>query len=44
MQICVIAADFTPGEADGLRRAMAAWRRDGHVDQFETRIKEGMAK
>ena len=44
MQICVIAADFTPGEADGLRRAMAAWRRDGHVDKFETRIKEGMAK
>jgi len=44
MQICVIAADFTPGEADGLRRAMAAWRRDGHVDQFETRIKEGMAR
>jgi error-prone DNA polymerase len=44
MQICVIAADFTPGEADGLRRAMAAWRRDGHVDKFEQRIKEGMAK
>ncbi|MDP1690558.1 MAG: error-prone DNA polymerase [Burkholderiaceae bacterium] len=44
MQICVIAADFTPGEADGLRRAMAAWRRDGHVDKFETRIKEGMAR
>ena len=44
MQICVIAAGFTPGEADGLRRAMAAWRRDGHVDQFEMRIKEGMAK
>ena len=44
MQICVIAAGFTPGEADGLRRAMAAWRRDGHVDQFETRIKEGMAR
>ena len=44
MQICIIAADFTPGEADGLRRAMAAWRRDGQVDQFETRIKQGMAK
>ena len=44
MQICVIAAGFTPGEADGLRRAMAAWRRDGHVDQFETRIKDGMAQ
>ena len=43
MQICSIAAGFTPGEADQLRRAMAAWRRDGHVDQFETRIKSGMA-
>ncbi|MDH5328895.1 MAG: error-prone DNA polymerase [Aquincola sp.] len=43
MQICTIAAGFTPGEADGLRRAMAAWRRDGHVDQFEARIKQGMA-
>jgi len=43
MQICTIAAGFTPGEADGLRRAMAAWRRDGHVDKFEARIKQGMA-
>jgi error-prone DNA polymerase len=42
MQVCMIAAGFTPGEADGLRRAMAAWRRDGQVDQFETRIKDGM--
>ncbi len=42
MQICSIAAGFTPGEADQLRRAMAAWRRDGHVDQFEQRIKDGM--
>ncbi len=42
MQICSIAAGFTPGEADQLRRAMAAWRRDGHVDKFETRIKDGM--
>jgi error-prone DNA polymerase len=42
MQICVIAAGFTPGEADGLRRAMAAWRRDGHVHKFEARIKQGM--
>jgi error-prone DNA polymerase len=44
MQICVIAAGFTPGEADGLRRAMAAWRRDGHVHKFEQRIKDGMAE
>ena len=43
MQICSIAAGFTPGEADRMRRAMAAWRRDGHVDQFEQRIKDGMA-
>jgi error-prone DNA polymerase len=43
MQICVLAAGFTPGESDGLRRAMAAWRRDGHVDTFERRIKDGMA-
>jgi error-prone DNA polymerase len=43
MQVCSIAAGFTPGEADRMRRAMAAWRRDGHVDQFEQRIKDGMA-
>jgi len=43
MQICSIAAGFTPGEADQLRRAMAAWRRDGHVHAFEARIKDGMA-
>jgi len=43
MQICSIAAGFTPGEADQLRRAMAAWRRDGHVHEFEQRIKDGMA-
>jgi error-prone DNA polymerase len=43
MQICSIAAGFTPGEADQLRRAMAAWRRDGHVHAFEQRIKDGMA-
>jgi error-prone DNA polymerase len=42
MQICSIAAGFTPGEADQLRRAMAAWRRDGHVHAFERRIKDGM--
>ena len=41
MQICMIAAGFTPGEADGLRRSMAAWRRDGHVDQFETAHQRG---
>ena len=42
MQIAQIAAGFTEGEADQLRRAMAAWKRKGGVDKYETRIKEGM--
>ena len=29
MQLAVVAAGFTPGEADALRRAMAAWKRKG---------------
>ena len=29
MQLAILAADFTPGEADRLRRAMAAWKRKG---------------
>ena len=42
MQICTIAAGFTPGEADALRRSMAAWRRTGTVKAHEERIVEGM--
>lgn len=42
MQIAIIAAGFTPGEADELRRAMAAWRRRGGVDKFQQRLIEGM--
>ncbi|WP_278249377.1 error-prone DNA polymerase [Hylemonella gracilis] len=42
MQIAIIAAGFTPGEADQLRRAMAAWRRKGGVDKFQQRLSEGM--
>jgi error-prone DNA polymerase len=42
MQLAVVAAGFTPGEADGLRRAMAAWRRKGGLEPFERRLKEGM--
>ena len=42
MQICVIAAGFTPGEADGLRRSMAAWRKKGQVHAFQNRIVQGM--
>jgi error-prone DNA polymerase len=42
MQLAVVAAGFTPGEADGLRRAMAAWRRKGGLEPFERRLKAGM--
>jgi error-prone DNA polymerase len=42
MQICTIAAGFTTGEADQLRRSMAAWRRTGTVKSHEHRIVEGM--
>jgi error-prone DNA polymerase len=42
MRLAVVAAGFTPGEADQLRRAMAAWRRPGVIDQFRKRLLEGM--
>ena len=42
MQLAVVAAGFTPGEADRLRRAMAAWRRKGGMEPFEKRLKDGM--
>jgi error-prone DNA polymerase len=38
MQIAMAAADFTPGEADQLRRAMAAWKRKGGLEGFHDRI------
>ena len=44
MQLAVVAAGFTPGEADKLRRAMAAWRRKGGLEPFEKRLKEGMSE
>jgi len=42
MQLAVVAAGFTPGEADRLRRSMAAWRRKGGLDAFEQRLIDGM--
>jgi error-prone DNA polymerase len=44
MQIAMIAADFTPGEADGLRRAMGAWRRNGGLGAYEHRLIDGMTR
>ena len=35
MQLAIVAAGFTAGEADRLRRAMAAWKRRGGLGQFE---------
>lgn len=42
MQIAMLAAGFSPGEADQLRRAMAAWRRKGGLEKFEDRVVGGM--
>ncbi|CAG0985515.1 DNA polymerase III subunit alpha [Burkholderiales bacterium] len=44
MQLAIVAAGFSPGEADQLRRSMAAWRRKGGLEKFEERLIEGMAK
>jgi error-prone DNA polymerase len=38
MQLAMIAADFTPGEADQLRRAMAAWKRKGGLGPFHEKL------
>ncbi len=43
MQIAMVAAGFTAGEADQLRRAMAAWQRKGNIGEFEDKLKQGMA-
>ncbi len=42
MKLAVVAAGFTPGEADSLRRAMATFRRRGGMDRFEQRLIDGM--
>ena len=42
MQIAMLAADFSVGEADQLRRAMAAWKRRGGLGPFEERLVERM--
>lgn len=42
MQLAVVAAGFTPGEADQLRRVMAAWRRKGGLEPFRDKLISGM--
>jgi error-prone DNA polymerase len=44
MQIAIVAAGFTPGEADALRRAMGAWKRSGGIEHFKDKLLQGMAR
>ncbi|HET9033666.1 MAG TPA: error-prone DNA polymerase [Dokdonella sp.] len=42
MQLAITAAGFSPGEADQLRRGMAAWKRRGGLEYFHDRFVNGM--
>ncbi|HEX8964576.1 MAG TPA: error-prone DNA polymerase [Rhodocyclaceae bacterium] len=44
MQLAMVAAGFSAGEADRLRRAMAAWRRRGGLGPFRDKLLAGMAE
>jgi error-prone DNA polymerase len=43
MQLAIVAAGFSPGEADRLRRAMGAWKRSGGIEHFKEKLLRGMA-
>src|SRR6185437_5667237 len=42
MQLAIVAAGFSPGEADSLRRAMGAWKRSGGIEHFREKLIGGM--
>lgn len=42
MQLAMVAAGFTPGEADQLRRAMGAWGRKGELTRYQDKLAAGM--
>jgi error-prone DNA polymerase len=42
MQLAMVAAKFTAGQADALRRSMAAWSRKGGVHRFRDPLVQGM--
>lgn len=44
MQIAIVAAGFTGGEADQLRRAMAAWKKKGGLEPFRDKLINGMTE
>ncbi len=42
IKLAMVAAGFSPGEADQLRRSMARWRRSGGLEHFRTKLTDGM--
>ncbi|MCZ6658070.1 MAG: error-prone DNA polymerase [Gammaproteobacteria bacterium] len=42
IELAMVAAGFSAGEADQLRRAMAAWKRHGGLEHFEQKLINGM--
>lgn len=44
MKLAMVAADYTPGEADQLRRDMAAWRRSGRIERHRARLVSRMQR
>ena len=44
MKLVMVAAGFTPSEADRLRRAMGTWRKTGVIETFREKLMQGMAQ
>jgi len=44
MELAIVGAGYSPGEADQLRRSMAAWKRHGGLEVHRQRLAEGMRK
>lgn len=44
IQLAMVAAGFTGGEADQLRRAMASWKKSGKLHQFKAKLVDGMTQ
>ncbi|MGE8168543.1 error-prone DNA polymerase [Pseudomonas putida] len=44
MELAMVAADYSPGEADQLRRSMAAWKRHGGLEPHRLRLIQGMLR
>ncbi|KTT16520.1 error-prone DNA polymerase [Pseudomonas parafulva] len=44
MELAMVAADYSPGEADQLRRSMAAWKRHGGLEPHRERLLDGMQR